>query len=99
VSYQKRQSTGEQPSSGADYCIDHFGYIYVVRPDGQTGDVLSPSATPKDIVEVIKPWLGWARGPYIKSRQAPFLLAPNTAPIPAGRHDRKAVVLPDRAAA
>jgi hypothetical protein len=56
------QSTGEQPSSGADYSIDHFGYIYVVRPDHQTGNALSPSATPRDIVEVIKPWLGWVRG-------------------------------------
>jgi len=47
--------------SGPGYAIDHSAYIYVLRPDGRVGAVLSHTATPKDIVEAVKPWLAWAR--------------------------------------
>ncbi len=59
VAYEKHQLAAGLTSTRADYSIDHSDYVYIVRPDGQIGEVLGQSSTPKDIVEAIKPWLRW----------------------------------------
>jgi protein SCO1/2 len=62
VDYSKHAEAGAGGGANgrSEYSIDHSTYIYVVRPDGRVGAVMSHSSTPKDIVEAIQPFLPWA---------------------------------------
>lgn len=48
-------------SSALGYSIGHAGYIFIIRPDGSLGNILSHTSTPKEITEAIRPWLDWAK--------------------------------------
>jgi len=47
-------------NSPDEYAITHTGYLYIMRPDGQIGELLGHSSTPQKIVEAIHHWLPWA---------------------------------------
>lgn len=55
VGFQKRKT-----NSKLGYTVDHSAYIFIIRPDGSLGNLLSHTTPPKDIVNALKPWLSWA---------------------------------------
>lgn len=49
-----------QSRSQDSYTISHSGYIYIIRPDGRMGALLSHTTPPRDIAEAVRTWLPWA---------------------------------------
>ena len=50
----------ETSSSTLGYSIAHTGYLYIIRPDGSVGELLSHNSTPKNIAKAVMRWLPWA---------------------------------------
>ncbi|MBI3772083.1 MAG: SCO family protein [Gammaproteobacteria bacterium] len=57
ITYEKQAVA----SSALGYSIGHGGYIFIIRPDGSLGNLLSHTSTPKEITEAVRPWLDWAK--------------------------------------
>ena len=55
VGYEK-----EKPNKKGNYGIAHSTYIFLVRPDGQVGNLIGHAETPEEIAETIRYWLKWA---------------------------------------
>lgn len=41
------------------YTMNHSTYLFVVRPDGELGDLISHSEKPKKVAAAIRYWLQW----------------------------------------
>jgi protein SCO1/2 len=54
IGYEK-----DAPSSPSDYNVTHSTYMFVVRPDGRIGTLLSHHP-PQEIVLAVRRWLPWA---------------------------------------
>lgn len=56
VGYRKEASD----TADSGYTLGHSGYIYILRPDGSVGELLSHTSPPKNIVESVRRWTPWA---------------------------------------
>lgn len=56
VDYRKEASD----TTDSGYTLGHSAYIYILRPDGSVGELLSHTTPPKNIVESVHRWLPWA---------------------------------------
>ncbi len=45
---------------GKNYAVVHSSFIYILRPDGKIGRLLSHTSTPKQIAAAIRKWTPWA---------------------------------------
>jgi len=43
-----------------NYSMNHSTYIFITRPDGNLGNLLSHKSSPDEIVEVLRHWIKWA---------------------------------------
>lgn len=50
----------EKADAPGEYTMTHSSYIYILRPDGKMGKLLSHESTPEEIVETVRYWLKWA---------------------------------------
>ena len=55
VGYEK-----DKPNKKGNYDIAHSTYIFLVRPDGELGDLIGHADSPDDIAEKVRYWLKWA---------------------------------------
>ena len=50
---------GEVNAKG-NYTMNHGTYLYIMRPDGKLGELISHQSSPEDIVESLRKWTKWA---------------------------------------
>jgi len=43
-----------------NYSMNHSTYIFITRPDGGLGNLISHKSSPEEIVEVLRHWMKWA---------------------------------------
>ncbi len=48
--------------AGKGYTVTHSSSIYILRPDGKIGKLISHNSTPGEIADAIRRWAPWARG-------------------------------------
>jgi protein SCO1/2 len=51
-----------KPNAAGNYTISHSTYIFLIRPDGKIGELVSHTSKPEDIAKSIRQWLPWAEG-------------------------------------
>lgn len=55
VGFQK-----DEPNEKGNYSMKHSTTLFIIRPDGQMGDMISHSTPPEKLVEILGKWLPWA---------------------------------------
>ena len=51
----------EKPNDKGNYAMKHSTTLFIVRPDGQMGEMISHTTPPEDIVKILERWLPWAK--------------------------------------
>ncbi len=49
-----------KPNEKGNYTINHSTNIYMIRPDGMVGELISSKSTPEEIAAALRRWLPWA---------------------------------------
>lgn len=55
IAYEK-----DKPNQLGNYSMNHSTYIFIIRPDGNLGQLMSHQAPPEDIANVLRHWMKWA---------------------------------------
>lgn len=55
IAYEK-----DKPNQIGNYSMNHSTYIFIVRPDGHLGQLMSHQDSPEDIANVLRHWMKWA---------------------------------------
>lgn len=50
---------GKQNAKG-NYIMNHGTYLYIMRPDGELGELISHKSSPEEIVAALRKWTRWA---------------------------------------
>ena len=50
----------DKPNEKGNYSMKHATTLYIIRPDGQMGDMISHTTPPEDLVKALRRWLPWA---------------------------------------
>ncbi len=50
---------GAQNAKG-NYIMNHGTYLYIMRPDGELGELISHKSSPEEIVTALRKWTKWA---------------------------------------
>lgn len=50
----------DEPNEKGNYSMKHATTLFVIRPDGEMGELLSHNSSPEEIVAVLRRWLPWA---------------------------------------
>lgn len=55
IAYEK-----DKPNQAGNYSMNHSTYIFIVRPDGNMGQLMGHQDPPEDIANVLRHWMKWA---------------------------------------
>jgi len=50
----------DKPNDLGNYSMNHSTYIFIVRPDGKLGRLLSHRSSPEEIAQELRYWMKWA---------------------------------------
>jgi protein SCO1/2 len=49
-----------KPNEKGNYTVNHTTTLYMIRPDGMVGEIISYKSTPEEIAKALRRWLPWA---------------------------------------
>jgi protein SCO1/2 len=49
-----------KPNEKGNYTVNHTTTLYMIRPDGMVGELVSHDSKPEDIAKALRRWLPWA---------------------------------------
>jgi len=49
-----------EPNEKGNYSVNHTTTLYMIRPDGMVGELVSHDSKPEDIAKALRRWLPWA---------------------------------------
>ncbi|ATX81584.1 protein SCO1/2 [Mariprofundus ferrinatatus] len=50
----------DEVNAKGNYLMNHGTYVYVMRPDGKLGELISHQSSSEEIVEALRKWIRWA---------------------------------------
>ena len=53
-------SEKNKPNAKGNYTMNHGTYLYIVRPDGELGELAGHKDSPEKIVAALRKWIKWA---------------------------------------
>jgi protein SCO1/2 len=49
-----------KPNKKGNYTLNHSTNLFMIRPDGMVGELISHNSTPEEIAKALRRWLPWA---------------------------------------